>query len=567
MKFRRFLAFAALVTGLVGQTPSNNNCSGAVAVADGINPAAPFGASGSFYTNVNATTSTSFPTETACGDGNAITLDVFFSYTAGATGPVTVETCTPPGFTAGTLQDSMIAVYNSSACPSGAASLACGDENCNSGLSSATFAATAGAAYLIRVGSWAGAGTGTFYLTIKPPAPNDECSSAVPIQFGVNPFAPTGASNQFFTNVGATTSTAFPSESVCGGGFPLTHDVFFTFTATVNGATTVENCTPPGFASGTLVDSMIAVYSASDCGAALTGLPTSIACNDQHCVGLSKATFTAVAGQDYLVRVGSWDSDPQGTFYLTVSHPTPSNDEPAGAIALSDGINPPQFAGSAGAVFTSAGATASQGLPFAPIDHDVFFTYTPVETGTVEISLCTPAGFPDEPVFDALLRVYDGSTELAFNDDVCFLSPAVTVVLTAGVAYTVQVGGINSVQFGTFYVTVQPKFALTIDSPSGPGSLRIRNHHGVPSSLYYTAITLTPGGYPNGWFFGVAPSLIEIYTQLAAGPPFVGVLNASGVSNFTLPPGLPALTLYGVTLTFGPGNILLGATAPASHTL
>jgi hypothetical protein len=45
------------------------------------------------------------------------------------------------------------------------------------------------------------------------------------------------------------------------------------------------------------------------------------------------------------------------------------------------------------------------------------------------------------------------------------------------------------------------------------------------------------------------------------------LLNANGVSNFAVPGGLPPLTLYGVTLTFSAGNLLLGATAPVSHTL
>jgi hypothetical protein len=562
MKSRTLIALAGLAVGVLAQTPPNNNCTGPIGVSVGVNPASPLGASGNVYTNVNATTSTSFPAETACGDGSPFTLDVFFTYTAAASGSTTVQTCTPPGFAPGTLLDSMVAVYAASACPSGSPSLACGDESCNGSLSSAVFTAVVGTSYLIRVGSWNGASTGTFYLTILVPVTNNECSSAVPVDLGVNPSAPAGLTGSTFSNVGATTSSGFPPESVCAGGGALTEDVFFTYTSAVDGPTTVATCTPPGFASGSLGDSMIAVYESSACSA---GAP-SIACDDQGCGNLSQTTFTATAGATYLVRVGSWDGDGVGSFYLTISHPTPSNDEPTGALVLSDGVNPSPPAGST-TLYTNVGASSSASYLGATVmSRDVFFSYTPTETGEVSISLCPSGGSP-VMFFDAVMRVFDGMGELAFDDDTCAGLPTLSMRLTAGVVYVVQVGGFDDTSLGTFQVFVRPEFSLTIDSPIGPGSLRILNHHGVPGSLYYTALTLTPGGYPNGWFFGVAPSLIEIYTQLAAGPPFVGVLNGSGVSSFVLGAGLPPLTLYGVTVAFGPGNVLAGVTAPAAHTL
>jgi hypothetical protein len=52
-----------------------------------------------------------------------------------------------------TLGYSMIAIYAASSCPSGATSIACNDQACGN-LSQATFAATAGVSYLVRVGSW-----------------------------------------------------------------------------------------------------------------------------------------------------------------------------------------------------------------------------------------------------------------------------------------------------------------------------------------------------------------------------------------------------------------------------
>jgi hypothetical protein len=82
MRFTRsFAVLLATVAVLAAQTPSNNNCAGAIAVFNGINPTPPNG-SAAVYTNVNATNSTAFPTETACGDDVAIMDHVFSSYVA-----------------------------------------------------------------------------------------------------------------------------------------------------------------------------------------------------------------------------------------------------------------------------------------------------------------------------------------------------------------------------------------------------------------------------------------------------------------------------------------------------
>jgi hypothetical protein len=143
--------------------------------------------------------------------------------------------------------------------------------------------------------------------------------------------------------------------------------------------------------------------------------------------------------------------------------------------------------------------------------HDVFFEYTPPETGKVRISLCPGPAFPGGlPYFDAVMRVFDGFGEIAYGDQGCFSPPDVAVHLVAGTTYVVLISSYFEDAAGNFRITVEPQFALTIDSHFGPGSLRIKNHHGAPGSLYYTALTMTPTAFPFGWFFGVSPSLIEI---------------------------------------------------------
>lgn len=81
---RVLCGFAAFLvaTASVAQAPVNDNPAGAIPVFDGINPGAPTGASGSFFSNINATDTS--PYGTPCGSANH--SDVFFIYTAGGPG-------------------------------------------------------------------------------------------------------------------------------------------------------------------------------------------------------------------------------------------------------------------------------------------------------------------------------------------------------------------------------------------------------------------------------------------------------------------------------------------------
>ncbi len=93
-----------------------------------------------------------------CG-GTANNRDVWFAWTAAASGNTQVSTC------GGASIDSVLAVYAGSGCPS-AAALACNDDAC--GLqSTVNFTATAGQTYTIRLGSFGSTagGSGTFTVS------------------------------------------------------------------------------------------------------------------------------------------------------------------------------------------------------------------------------------------------------------------------------------------------------------------------------------------------------------------------------------------------------------------
>ena len=79
-------------------------------------------------------------------------------------------------------------------------------------------------------------------------------------------------------------------------------------------------------------------------------------------------------------------------------------------------------------------------------------------------------------------------------------------------------------------------FDLSLSAPFGPGSFRLQNTNGVAGNGYVTAVTLAQGAFPNGWLFGLDIAPEELFDQFASGPPFHGVLNASGQSTFQISP-------------------------------
>ena len=538
MTLRGFSVWVLSAACLAAQAPVNDECTTAIAVFQGVNPSSPSGNSGTTFTNSSANTSAGFPNEIVCGGTFGMTRDVFFTYTASIYGgTTTISTCTPPGFAAGTSSDTMLAVYNASVCPAGGASIVCNDQGGCGDASLVTFNATPGATYFIRVGSWGfGVTAGTFYLTVNEAPPNDLCANALALAaFDLNGVATTGA-----YTTGAT-FTSMPGVNIYAG--PMT-DIWYTIQAP-----------QAGIVSSTCPTKIVEIYSG-----ACNGLTS-------HSTVAGNLTPPApvAAGQTYYVRVFSFGptdpSFPDGSFTLTVNF-KPSNDEPAGAIPLNVGVNPAIPSSPAGQVFTTRGATDTSGGG----NKDVYFTWTAAESVLATIQLCTPAG-SNAAAWDAVLDVTQNGNFVAFGDEECNSLPSVTFNATAGATYSLRVGGWNSGDQGDFHVTVRPEFTLLIDSPNGPGTIRIANRAGAPGAVYYTALTLTNDGFPNGWFYGVSPSLLELVLQLTASAPFVGILDASGDSTFNFGPGLPPLTIYGVTVQFGATTGFDGNTAPVVHTI
>jgi hypothetical protein len=228
-----------------------------------------------------------------------ISNDVWFDWTADATGTATFQLC------GGTSMDSKVAVYSGAGCPGGAP-LACNDDSC--GLeSSVTFAASAGSHYTLQLGNFPGASasSGTFSLSIAGAATNDDCSNAVVLS-GPGPYP--------FNNSAASTGSQGQAESVCNffGTTGISNDVWFTWTATGTGSATVALC------GGSSMDSKVAVYAGAGCPSS-----SALACNDDSCGLQSQVTFAATTGSTYTIQLGNFPgaAGSTGTFTINIAQP------------------------------------------------------------------------------------------------------------------------------------------------------------------------------------------------------------------------------------------------------
>jgi hypothetical protein len=155
-------------------------------------------------------------------------------------------------------------------------------------------------------------------LGVQTTPTNDECGTPYPVTNGAHPQP---GEESYFTNVGASDSSG---HYACGMS-TTRNDVFFDYLATTSGKVSVSTVATAGVPAGTLVDTVLFVYSAC--------ATTPIACNDDAFGFRSTVEFDAVQGQHYLIRVGAYGTNEvEGTFPLTI---TPKFDlqlsSPAGA--------------------------------------------------------------------------------------------------------------------------------------------------------------------------------------------------------------------------------------------
>ena len=129
-------------------------------------------------------------------------------------------------------------------------------------------------------------------------------------------------------------------------------------------------------------------------------------------------------------------------------------------------------------------------------------------------------------------------------------------------------GNMRGARVDSCHADVPGALVLQLQPGASPGELHLRRGRGIPGDTYFTALTVVPGAFPNGWLFGLDPTLNELSAQLSsAHPAFVGVLDGNGAHDFAAL-GLPrGLSLQGVCLDLDPSLRWMQASPPVQVTI
>ena len=348
------------------------------------------------------------------------TQDVWYRYTATATGYVNINTC-GSGF------DTVISIH--SGCPgTGSNQLACNDDSYTNGGNNAcggtslqsglTFGTTGGATYYIRIAGYNGA-SGAYVLAIIPIAPaNDLCSNAIEIGPGT---------------YSGTTGYATTDGSAGCGFSTNSPDVWYAITPALSGLARLDTCSSS-------YDTTLSLH---------TGCPGNLAnqigCNDDAppftaCYGTVQSVLNVpvTAGHTYYLRVSGFDGA-SGDYTLHYSLGGLTNDTCPDATPVWYGT----FA------FNTTGATTDgpteANCNFCcgdlQVNQDIWFSITPTCGRAISVDTLGST-------FDTKLAAYAGcpvtnNTAVACNDDVSgtVSQSAMTLHPIGGTTYYIRVGG------------------------------------------------------------------------------------------------------------------------------
>jgi hypothetical protein len=360
MKHLHLLPASLILCG-VGFAQSGDDCSAPVTALDGAN---------AFDTTANTD---SFYHDGSCVGRDGFT-DIWFVYTATASGVYTFDTC-------GADHDTVLRVFDGAAC--GGVCLAGNDDACatsvgNNFASRVNPTLTVGQSYLVQIEGWGAGDIGTGTLTITQPAPpatNDDCSSATAIS---------GAGTWAFDTTAAATTTGFNgASSFCYSD--INQDLFWEWTATAAGDYQFDTV-------GSAFDTKMNLHAGAGCAAQC------IEGNDDGGGNLtSKIQVTGVnAGDVFLIQVGGFGTS-VGSGSLNVS-----------TFVDPCATNPPdQFAGNHSCATAAPIGDGVYSLNVCKNEPD-FFALTVPAGGTVDINVVFATATAD---VDAMLY------EAGFCDD------------------------------------------------------------------------------------------------------------------------------------------------------
>ncbi|MCY2961534.1 MAG: hypothetical protein NTY35_15330 [Planctomycetota bacterium] len=405
---------------------------------------------GTFAINTTAATS-----GTPIGSCGLMVNDVWFYWTANISGVARVSTC------AGVAADTVIAVWADGIpagnCPT--TQITCLDDFC--GLQTqVSFPVTAGSKYFLELGGFNSATySGTFDITVTPPAINDECTAPIVIS---------GAGPHAFDNSAASTGTTGQAEASClfFGSTAINNDVWYRWTSGFTGTARVSTC-------GSTVDTKIAAYAGAGCPSS-----AALGCNDDACGLQTRMDFPVVTGGVYLIQLGLYPfSTVGGSGSFTINPFVPPTNDTCTTPQNVVGNGPHNYD-------TTLATTGTQGqseplcLAFGStaLYNDAWFTWTATATGLFDLNLCGGS------TYDTRLAVYNGGgcptgAAIACNDDLCGLVSGVCFSATAGQVYTIQIGayGTTGSGTGTFVFTLQgapPTGCQALDDGSSEDLIR-----------------------------------------------------------------------------------------------
>jgi hypothetical protein len=407
----------------------------------------------------------------------------------------------------------------------------------------ATFAATAGTPYLVRIGSTSSTAStlwGLFGMSIATTAPtsNDTCATAAVLVEGDNYLTLSGATAE--PSVGA----ACPSGSFSAA---TNLDVWGTYTTPAPGRAV--------FGSRGLGSLQLAVYSGT-CAAS-----TPIACGGGTGVVVVN---DYVGGTTYLCRGGTTSASNVSAVNFDVTFtPFPPNDECTGAIPIPVGANV--------GLVNHASTTSPTSPSCKTVYDDVWYSFTPAVSSWLRIDGCGST-------IDAVFAVYSAcGAEIACDDNDATntgpcaaaqtLNPFVRFFATAGTTYLLRVGSVAAADI-TFSVRFVHEYTFTAAYDAPTSTATMTDAAGEPGHASLRVFTTIAGAYPNGWFHGVDIPFFDLIGLVGFGSPFLAPLDASGGATSTLH-GIPPIgaTFYYVGVLYSPAGVFVKASAPASITL
>ena len=318
-------------------------------------------------------------------------------------------------------------------------------------------------------------------------ASNDDCIDAKPIG---------DVSYEVFDTRGATSD----GPGICTHG----PNVWFCYTAPCTGEVTAS--------LEAYYDTKLAVYNGCDCDLTTSDL---IECNDDFGDSwLSQITFSAVAGNQYLIEIGGYQ-DYAGDGFLHVNcvgepGPPPTKDDCANAQVIGD-VSDLEF-DTTEATFDGPGLCMTS--------PNIWYVYQASCTGEATVSLLGSS-------FDTMLAVYNGNNcdlaeedMIACNDD---FSPErqsqITFETTAGNLYLIEIGGYGSnTGEGVLNISCEPSVQPSKDDCANAQAI---------GEVKDMAFDTTDATFDGPGLCMTSPNIWFVYTASCTGNATVSLLGSS----------------------------------------